>query len=528
MKRRDALQTIALLAGSALVPGIRQREVYEYFDLSFDQDLTRQIELLRDESPAAASVRVERGGPRLFVNGKEEYPFFASSSGLIHTIKSYKESGIKFFHPLIGLEHGWTTAGEYDWSRIDQYLAKLLSIVPDAFFLPRLHLYAPQWWMKEHPDELVQYGLPVDKNFYQMEELRIDSGLSWNDILDAYHASLASELWKRDIPNVLRSFLRHIESSPLKSRMIGYHLSGAMTPEWHYVGSRYLPDYSQPMERLAGPVPSPEARLRTTNGLLRDPVKEREVIEFYRKFHDNTADLVAHFAGIVKEETNRRIICGTFFCYVMENVCIQEAGYLVPDKVLNSDDIDYIASPYTYQRSNVPGNPQWESDVIDDAGNYLGRARRVGGDGGFRVLLESMRRHKKRFISEIDPTTYLEPVKTTEGGSGFDTVDGTLKILRRDFAQVFASGCGGWLLEFGHIPSFKASRGWYDDAPMIKEIRSWMELGEKTRSRVDIRSIAEIAAVYDVKSFLVTQHWNEEEPWARFGISITDFSIIGL
>ena len=523
MNRRDALKAFGVALGTVPLATLPSFKPYEHALLPTDeQDALEQIERLRGERAATSSIRIERGGPRLFVNGKEEYPFFAGSSGLIHTIKSYKESGINFFHPLIGLEDGWTSPGMYQWDRIDRYFASLLALVPDALFLPRLHLYAPNWWKETHPDELVQYGLPVDSSFHKMERLTIDSGLNWNCVLDAYGASLASDVWKTEMSDVLRDFLRHIESSPLRSRIIGYHIVGAMTAEWHHTGSRYLPDYSKPMQHVAGPIPSAEARMKTTSGLLRDPSNEREVIDFYTKFHQNTTEGVLHFARIVKEETKRRVICGTFFCYVMENVMIQEAGHLVPEKILKSRDLDYLASPYTYQHSNVPGNPRWESDVVDDAGNWLGRARGVGGDGGYRVLTESLRRHGKLFVSEIDPTTYLEPVKTTEGGTGFDTVEGTLRILQRDLAQVFATGSGGWLFEFGHIPSFKAGRGWYDDAPMIKEIRQWSELGDSRRN-LDIGSVAEIATVCDAKSFLVTQHWKAEEPWKGFGISISDY-----
>jgi hypothetical protein len=520
MRRRETLKLLGLALGSATIPQLPR---FEYLGMPKDPKVLDGLRLLEGESPAVAAVRFERGGPRLYVNGKEEYPFMAGSSGLMHTIKSYQESGIRFFHPLISLEDGWVGPGSYDWSRVDQYLATLLGKVPEAIFYLRLHLYAPDWWKDSHPDELAQYGLPVDKNLFKMEKIIIDSRLNWNVVIDEYAASLASDLWKTEMGETLRNFLRHMEASPLKSRIIGYHLSGAMTAEWHHTGSRHLPDYSKPMQRLAGPIPSIEERMHTTHGLLRDPEKERPVIEFYRKLHENTTETLLNFAGITKSETRRRLLTGAFFCYVLENVCVQEAGHLAPEKILDSPDLDIISSPYTYQHTNVPGKQRWESDVVDDAGNWLGRARGVGGDGGYRVLLESIRRHKKLFIAELDPSTYIEPEKTTEGGSGKDTVDGTLCILRQNLTQVFAQGNGGWLFEFGHVPSFKANRGWYDDAPMIKEIRSWVELGQRTRSKLETRSVAEIAAIYDIKSFLVTQHWKAEEPWKGFGISITDF-----
>jgi hypothetical protein len=520
MNRRETLKLLGLALGSTTVQRFTR---FEYLELPVNPSILDELRLLEGEAAATSAVRFEHGGPRFYVNGKEEYPLMAGSSGLIHTIKSYKESGIKFFHPLISLEDGWIGSGKYEWSRVDQYLATLLEKVPDAIFYLRLHLYAPDWWKDSHPEELAQYGLPVDKSLYKMEKIIIDSGLNWNVVIDEYAASLASDVWKTEMGDTLMDFLRHMEVSPLKSRIIGYHLSGAMTAEWHHTGSRHLPDCSKPMQRVAGPVPTVEARMQTSLGLLRDPAKEGAVIEFYRKLHENTTDTLLHFAGITKAETQRRLVTGAFFCYVLENVCVQEAGHLAPEKILESADLDIIAGPYTYQHSNIAGNPRWESDVKDDAGNWLGRARGVGGDGGYRVLLESIRRHKKLYFAEMDPSTYLEPEKTTEGGSGFDTVDGTLHILRRDLTQVFAQGNGGWLFEFGHVPSFKANKGWYDDAPMIKEIRTWAELGQKTRARLDTRSVAEIAAVYDVKSFLVTQHWKAEKPWKGFGISITDF-----
>jgi hypothetical protein len=462
----------------------------------------------------------------LFLNGKEEFPMFAVSSSPLRTARSYRAAGFRFLHPLIGLEDGWTGPGQYTWDNYERYFARLLELVPDAFLLPRLHLYAPVWWKEAHPDELIQCGLPVPADQYKAPAQYVDreSGFNWTSMFDPYAASFASEDWKKETAEMLRNFLRHMEASPLRSRVMGYQVSGMHTGEWHYLGCSWLPDYSAPMQKVAGPVPSPERRIDKEGPLLRDPATDRDVIEFLRKYHTNTAETIAGFARIVKEETKRRVICGTFFCYVLENVMIQEAGHLVPEPVLRSPDLDYIATPYTYQRSNVKGNQRWDSDVIDDAGNWLGRARGVGGDGAYRVLSESMRRNNKMFISEIDPSTYVEPYRRSEGGSGSDTIEGTLKILRRDIGQVFATGHAGWLFDFGHYsPPFKAGRSWFDDPPMTGEIKSLLDLGASERPRLDISPVSEIAAVYEPKSWLATKNWKAEEPWENFGIVISDF-----
>ena len=526
MNRRDSLKYIGTTLGMLPLAHMPALAKFEHMTLAVDDGVLRQLDRLAKEPPCRCEIRMERGGARLFLNGKEEFPFFAVSSSPVRTAPSYRKAGIRFLHPLIGLEDGWTAPGTYDWKQYDKYFAALLELVPDAILLPRLHLYAPVWWKEAHPGELVTCGLPVPPDSYKAPAQYVDreSGFNWTSMFDPYAASFASQLWKDETADMLRHFLRHMENSPLRSRVMGYQVSGMHTGEWHYIGCGWLPDYSAPMQKVAGPVPSVERRIDKNGPLLRNPETDSDVIGFLRKYHTNTAETIAGFANIVKEVTHRRVICGTFFCYVLENVMIQEAGHLVPQAVLHSPDLDYIATPYTYQRSNVPGNQRWDSDVIDDAGNWLGRARGVGGDGAYRVLSESMRRNNKMFISEIDPSTYLESYRRSEGGSGSDTVEGTLKILRRDIGQVFSTGHAGWLFDFGHYsPPFKANKSWFDDPPMTEEITSLMHLGTTQRPRLDISPVSEICAVYEPKSWLATKSWKAEEPWEHFGIVISDF-----
>ncbi len=521
MHRRTALYMLGATGAALVLPG----SLLNPFDCASGDlapiDAASVLDRLRGEPPMSCLIRNERGGPRMIVNGKEEFPFFAVSVGLTKTAPGYRASGIKFFQPLIGLSDVWTAPGTYDFKKLDEYFAQLLIAVPDAIFLPRIHLYAPDWWKEAHPDELVQFGLPVTKDMYKMKPFVVEGEFNWWQLIDGYNPSLASEVWKKDTAEMLRAYLRHIEASPLRSRIMGYHVVGGMTAEWHYPASRFLPDYSAPMQRVAGPVPPTDARINAMRGLLRDPEKEGAVIDFYRKYHRHNAETALSFLKIVKEETDRRVIAGTFYCYIIETVQIQEAGHLVPEVLLLSDDVDYLASPYSYQHTNVNVNNIAHSDVVDDFGNFLGRARGVGGDGGNRVLWDSIRRHNKLFISEIDPTTYIEKTVSTEGGTGHDTVEGSINIIRRDMGNVVATGMGGWFFDFGHSPSFTAQRGWYDDPPLHEAIRTMMALGEG-RSTLDNGPVSEIAAVYDAKAFFVTQHWKAEEPYESAGIRTCD------
>lgn len=523
MKRRTVLGYIGASAGAfAFFP---KPVLFGEPDAGM-QDRGGEIETafsrLRGEKPCRGEIRNERGGPRLFINGRETYPFLALSDELLPTAASYRDSGISMFTPILGLNVGWIAPEKYDWNAFDLFFTRLLAIHPSAYFLPRLHLNPPAWWKEAHPDELVKCGLTPDPSLYRLPERLGETGLNWNGLTDPNDASWASKVWRKEMREVLTSFLRHMESSPLVSRMIGYQIAYGHTGEWHYTGMRFLPDYSGPMREAIGPIPDPAARMTTSAGLLRDPSREKDVIDFYGRHHDYIADTLLYYARITKELTGRRILCGAFFGYLLENVHIQEGGHLSPERVLGSPDIDFLASPYTYQHTNIPGKERWESDMVDDEGNWLGRARGVAGDGGYRVLVESIHRHGKLFFVEMDATTYLEPKKSGEGGSGHDSVAGSVRIIRRDLGQMFARGVGGWFFDFGHLcPPFQAHRGWYDDRPLIDAIKPFAVLGER-RARMDVTSAANIAAVYDPKAFFATEHWKAEEPWTGYGITVCD------
>jgi len=299
--------------------------------------------------------------------------------------------------------------------------------------------------------------------------------------------------------------------------------------------AEFLPDMSPAMAAKVGYIPDAAARLHAGYGLFRDPQQEHDVIEFYRRFHEDVcADAILHFARVCKEETGGRALCGSFYGYQLENVWMQEGGHLAPEKILRCPDLDFIASPYTYQSANQDRPDAGPNDVFDDAGNYLGRSRGISGDAGYRVLLESLKRHGKLYFAEIDPSTCVQamtkPAPDVEamdydamlagiGGVGYDSLAGTRKILARDLGQMFAQGNGGWLFDFGPLLAIRKS--WYDSPEIIEQVNYFVQLGKK-RAELEMSSVAEIAAVYDARSLFVTRHWKAEEPFPK-GADCMDF-----
>lgn len=517
MKRRRFLTYTGYAAGLLSIPG----PIGTLVSCTGQQGEFPHIGLLKDEPPVQAEIRSERGRPRLFVNGQEADPFLAMSRQLLHTIDNYREGDIRFIVPFLGMRSGWHGPDRYDWTVIDSFLDRLLERYPGAYFLPRLHLNTPDWWKEAHPDQMIKYARPLREKRYKIRDLTMtDGGHSFDLNKELWEASFASKLWREDTGRMLQDYLRHVQNSPLRSRMIGYHFTTGRTAEWNCFGPALLPDTSPPMREACGKIPAVEDRTHTRRGLLRDPDQERRVIDYYRCFHEEIARTVCSLASDMREVTRGETLTGVYFGYVMEQVQVQEGGYLDTERVMTCDDIDYIASPYTYQGNNFDGDDDRPAGMVDGAGNWLGRGRGVGGDGGYRVPVESLRRHGKLFIVEIDPSTYLNDKLLGIGGPGSDTEEGTVKIFQRDLGQMWSTGVGGWLYDFG--PMHGVQEGWYDAEPVINEMRRFSEYGE-LRPNLNFGSVAEIAVVTDLAHFTYTQHWLQERPWDNYGIGYCDF-----
>src|SRR5664280_2899375 len=98
MKRRTVLELLGASAGAlAFIP--RTFAITGPADGAQDRDheLESAFSPLRGEKPCRSEIRSERGGPRLFINGRETYPFLALSDELLKTAAGYRDSGISMF-----------------------------------------------------------------------------------------------------------------------------------------------------------------------------------------------------------------------------------------------------------------------------------------------------------------------------------------------------------------------------------------------------------------------------------------------
>ncbi len=218
-------------------------------------------------------------GPRLFVNDEETLPVWGLSISLLETIENFKGMGMQLLQPQMGMMSAWTGPGEYDFTALEDYLLRVSAIAPNAYFFPRVQLLTPVWWKEAHPEETVQYGMRVNPRNWdgwrtRPEDSPMREGFHHftNFYGEAWEASYASEVWRRDTGDMLQALVRFIDQSPLASRMMGYFFVHGPTEEWNEPGDDFWPGYEAPMQREAGPVPPPA---RPPRRGLRAPARSR-------------------------------------------------------------------------------------------------------------------------------------------------------------------------------------------------------------------------------------------------------------
>ena len=77
MNRRDTLKHLATTLAAVPLNNISPFLNFEHMTASIDESVLTHLDPLRTEAPCRSEIRMERGGARLFLNGKEKSPFFA-------------------------------------------------------------------------------------------------------------------------------------------------------------------------------------------------------------------------------------------------------------------------------------------------------------------------------------------------------------------------------------------------------------------------------------------------------------------
>ncbi|MFN0173369.1 MAG: hypothetical protein ACKVU0_01885 [Saprospiraceae bacterium] len=475
--------------------------------------------ILLAQRPQTAEIRTLNGQPTLYVNEQPELPFMYALTHITggrwsweelpaHNLRRMGEAGVRLFQVDLWLEDIWKeNEKQLDMGLTRRQIRGVLDACPGGAVVVRLHLNAPVWWNRIHPEECVQYANgPV-------EDLPI--GFPFNhedgDILRGKRASLASELWRVEAGKKLEEFCRRLSGTREGKAVIGIHISGGVYGEWHPWGFiKQEPDISAPMQQAFrkwvknkylfdenlqvawgnkrftldnATVPDSLERRCCADGFFRDPVLEQRVMDFYRCQQIVIAEDIEFFCRIAKEQWGRPLITGVFYGYMQFGLCRQALnGHLEVERLLQSPWIDYFAGPPS----------------------YYGPCRKAGGSGMQRAPIRSIQLHGKMWFDEID-NGYLQDKRERDFVRS-DMLGDTnyLPLLQRSLWLPLVQNAGLWLYDFGP----RRNTGWWDSPMYREEIKRTLHYfrGKYGRATKPKDQAADALVVWDTESYYAVKN----------------------
>lgn len=445
---------------------------------------------LDQEPDATARIGYEKGWPALFINGSPRPALIYR--GTVDPLTAhgrrqiglFRDAGVHVYCGYWQLAKCWPRPDEYRFEDLDNYIRAYLSADPHAYLMLILRLVPPPWWMDTHPEEMVRYAAAAGYD-------------NTDECLNIMRPSLASTAWRRDMMDLWRRCIKHIESQPWGKRVIGYQPGYGIYTEWHYFGSwtNQMPDtgpamtayFRQWLRRRYGTVEKlreawnqPDASFETVQvpgrqerlaaGILglRDPTRHRPVMDYYLCQQELTAECIEDFCRAAKEITGGRAICGAFYGYWHGVPPQTQGGHLEIHKLLGSPYVDYFAAPYDYSH------------------------RLMGQDGRLRCLPEIFPLAGKVHMVEADTRTHLHPVN--EHGRVPDEAS-SIAAIRRELSTALIAGSALWWCDFGA----DGTGGWYDHPALIGEVKKLVALAQRLMQRPKQR-VAQIAVICDPQS----------------------------
>jgi hypothetical protein len=388
-------------------------------------------------------------------------------------IRDFLATGINVFR--FSLPLGWKGLGVYDYSEGDKIMAAFCEAGPDVKVFPMIWIDGPEskWWELEYPEEVAQMRSRATGE-YCTEVTGVPKlakpGIDFTpkgDLFDRLHQgvpcvhSFASAIWRKQAAEAVAHAVAHY-AQKFPDRLAGIYLCAGLSHEWFNWGNytdAVLFDYSLPMRdyfrrwlaHRYGSVealgtawhraftdwesvepPLPAQRPAHTDSALPDPATHRPAADFAAALADAQMDCFLTFCQAARSQAPAETLLGGFYGYWWTQTDFPSParnGHLALQRLLESPDVDFLASPLDYSN------------------------RGVGGVTSSQSLTGSASIHGKRFINSAD-------VKLSQEKHGdwhaFVTVPKndaeSVELLKRDFGFSMAEGLWhSWVDLFGGV-----------------------------------------------------------------------------
>lgn len=440
--------------------------------------------------PALAYVTYNPAGGR--------YAQFAGQGIRIFSVTVYMgdrginpSSGIRSFRPGC-----WKQGDTFDFSPVKEDFQRILNAVPDALIFPRIYFDVPLWWEGNHPLETAQ-----DQGGHPLRQ------------------SFASEVWLSDCRRGLQNFYVWLSQSGFEDHVIGCQMAAGGTEEWAYPWSYQgqMLDYS-PVNRKAFsnwlcrkyggdiarlncawqtgfdsfdkagiPLPAERKYARYPGGEA-----GRNVTDYYLYHSIAVANAIVRLCSFVKETSGGKLLAGAFYGYDLE-ISDPDVGHCALKYVLESDCVDFLASPADYMKN-----------------------RAQGVDWSFMAPVESVMLHNKLWFVEADVRTSLTrflkdsmPFAVPDNQSyeaevwkGPETLSRSADAMAKVFARALTHGTALWW--------FDMWAGWYDHPQLMGIIHSAFDIYRQAMLKGGGPAAAQTAVIVDEMSYVLFPQEKDE------------------
>jgi len=270
------------------------------------------------------------------------------------------------------------------------------------------------------------------------------------------------------VAETLRRLAAHVEQSEPGKAVIGYHVAGFNDGQWFQWASLYdqnlhLADYCPGAQRsfrewlsrlYSGDVEAlrkawnrpditfetaqiPPADRYWVDGPLLDADTQQDIADHTRFYSEGIAESVLMLAGVLKQATPRRILCGTYY----EDITCNSANHIALGRYLDSEALDYLAGPAAYG------------------------IRMAGYQGAVRSVFGSTLLHGKTYLTEQDWRSWHSVPDSPENNLAWgraETAEVHNAMVRRECGMMLAFGLGTWWYDM--------SGGWFRDDRIMSGI----------------------------------------------------------
>lgn len=453
-----------------------------FIDSDDSQILFYSNKTLDEALPVTRSSIENYGGvPTLFINGEpqpalaymtyfqenNEYESFTLAGYELFSLPVFFSTrGINTLSNISPFEEGiFEIKGEPNFEIFDQNIETILEQNSNAYILPRMNISMPTWWEEENPTEvnITEDGESKRESFY-------------------------SEKWRKDAGELVLQFIKHINQSDYRDRILGYQIACGNTEEWFHfdLNGGIGPAAERGFEAFIKQMYPDEVgdydglpKFKSDNEMITDDLHHRRFLEFCSLA---VADAISYFSGLVKEATNYQLIVGTFYGYGLE-VYNSLYGTHALNYLLDNENVDFFCSPNSYQFQ-----------------------RKAGIDWPDMTVTDSMKLHNKFYFAECDIRTSLtkwindsregaalEGTYNSELWFGPKTIEDSLQLIRKTFTRQLIKGNGLWW--------FDMWGGWFENETIMEEMKAYEEIATVALHDKKRESVAKVAVFTDEAAY---------------------------